>query len=177
MTQEWAPRARVRRAGEALTEIFHEEGEEAWGRRQEERVVIRKARLGPTRPPQLPACPISFSPGSLSSSSQPLFIFPRGGPSAPCPGPPDPPAASLPGAPSAPGAPSPTHRQRASSRHPPAPAALRHFCATAYAPPPGSSSVIWTPDAGALAREGGARGRGGAGAQVEREGAGRARDR
>ena len=139
--------------------------------------MIRKARLGPTRPPQLPACPISFSPGSLSSSSQPLFIFPRGGPSAPCPGPPDPPAASLPGAPSAPGAPNPTHRQRASSRHPPAPAALRHFCATAYAPPPGSSSVIWTPDAGALAREGGARGRGGAGAQVEREGAGRARDR
>ena len=29
MTQEWGPRARVRRAGEALTEIFHEEGEEA----------------------------------------------------------------------------------------------------------------------------------------------------
>lgn len=131
--------------------------------------MVRQARPGLTRPPQPPARLVPSSPGSLSSSSQPLFIFPRGGPSAPCPGPPDP-QPPPPGAPAAPGAPRPTHRQRAPWRHSPAPAALRQHGATASAPPLGPSSASSTPDAGALAQAGGAR-RGGARAELGAGGA------
>lgn len=131
--------------------------------------MVRQARPGLTRPPQPPARLVPSSPGSLSSSSQPLFIFPRGGPSAPCPGPRDPPPPP-PGAPAAPGAPRPTHRQRAPWRHSPAPAALRQHGATASAPPLGPSSASSTPDAGALAQVGGAR-RGGARAELGAGGA------
>lgn len=72
MTQEWAPRARVRRSGEALTEIFHEEGEEAWGGRQEVRVVIRNARLGP---PGLPNSRPARSPSHQGRSPAPASPY------------------------------------------------------------------------------------------------------
>lgn len=85
-----------------LTEIFHQEGEEAWVGGQEEGFV-RQVSPGPIRPPQPPARRGPSVPGSLSSSSQPLFIFPRSGLSAPCPGPANP-APPPPGAPTALGA-------------------------------------------------------------------------
>lgn len=129
------------------------------------------SRARPASP--TPAEPASSSPGSLSSSSQPLFIFPRGGPSAPCPGPPDPPPPP-PGAPDAHRAPSPTHRQRGPSRHPPAPAI--HVTRERQSPPRlraglpgvcaggrGKTKGAWLEDgAGAELSVSGAKGRGGA---------------
>lgn len=133
----------------------------------------------PDLPSPRPARPAPSSPGSLSSSSQPLFIFPRGSPSAPCPGPPDTPSPP-PGAPAAPGPLAP-HTDNGPLASLARASGIRHHGATATAPPLGLSSAGWTPDARALAREAG-RGEGAGGgrcwARVAREeGAGRARCR
>lgn len=145
--QGWAPTSPVRQAEEALTEIFHQQGEEAWVGRQEEGVMVRQARSGPIRPPQPLALPVPSSPGSLSSSSQPLFIFPRGGPSAPCPGPPAPPLPP-PGAPTAPGAPQPHTQTTGPAASPARAGGTTSPRRDGPVPPLGSSSAGRTSDAG-----------------------------
>lgn len=164
-----------------------------WGDKRSEWWSGRRFSGPPDLPSPRPARPAPSSPGSLSSSSQPLFIFPRGSPSAPCPGPPDTPSPP-PGAPAAPGPLAP-HTDNGPLASLARASGIRHHGATATAPPLGLSSAGWTPDARALAREagrgegaggevlgaGGARGRGGAsamsGAVSRKEEAGLARRR
>lgn len=147
-----------------LTEIFHQEGEEAWVGRQEEGFVMQ-VRPGPIRPPQPPARRGPSVPGSLSSSSQPLFIFPRSGLSAPCPGPANPAPPPTGSAHRTRGSSAP-HRQRAAPRHSPAPDVQRHHYTTSLTR--SWPSAYGTAGTGARARaprQGCARAEGGSGAR------------